>query len=136
MCLSALRVINFMNEKVTERMKDYFTGSAHLDIQMLEGIYASHFESVRSDLNGRLIIYTKQHILHKMLQLKEQNLLLPVPETIDYLGATEYGDFCSLLYRMVKGEETAVYHFVWQRMDDRYLLTRQFTVEQDLTYLN
>lgn len=127
--------MKMINKNVTFRMKDYFTASIQLDVRMLEGIYASEFESVRTDLKGQLILISREQLLHKVLQLKKQKLSLPGLNKIEFLGISEYGDICSLIYRMVKGEEQAIHHYVWQQTDNQHFMVRQFTVEQDLTYL-
>ncbi len=126
-----------MNTDVIKEMNKYFAAGATLDIEVFDEIYHSSFENIRVDKKGNIVTITKEQFMDtfRKLKSKNQSLSAGMPDDIQYLGTNEYGPYCSFLIKRMKEGSPVLYNFVWQNIENKWFIIREFTVENDISKL-
>lgn len=124
-----------MNEEIIKYMNRYFAAGLSLNLEEMDKLYDPEFENIRMDTKGNIVTITKAQFMNRFRQMKAAHIDLPPTDDVQFLGTTDYEPYCSILIRRVKEGIPLLYNFVWKINEGAYTLIREFTVEQDITYL-
>ncbi len=125
-----------MDQRLICAMQEYFSAGGRMDVEELDRLYASDFENLRMDRDGRTIIFTKEQFMQRFRQMKAQAAVYEPSDDIAFLATTVYDDHASVAMRRVKEGRPVLYNFVWRLHAGRPVeIVREFTVEEDLSGL-
>lgn len=125
-------------DSVVQHMRSYLAAGATLDLEAFDAFYAPEFENIRTDRLGQVVTITREQLMTRLAQLKAANqpFAASTDEDTEILGTSWFGSHCSLLMRRVKDGRPVLYNFIWrQESDGRLQIVREFTFEEDLSYL-
>jgi pimeloyl-ACP methyl ester carboxylesterase len=101
-----------------------------LNIDALEGLYASEFEGLRMDKAGTIVRFTKDEILPFYKRLIETNPVAPQTKDTKITFAERTGQQGFVLMVRTKilstDWETISYNLYWERRDDKWRLVKEF----------
>lgn len=103
-----------MDQRLICAMQEYFSAGGRMDVEELDRLYASDFENLRMDRDGRTIIFTKEQFMHRFRQMKAQAAVYEPSDDIAFLATTVYDDHASVAMRRVKEGRPVLYNFVWR----------------------
>lgn len=125
-----------MYQPIVDAMRNYFDAGAAMDLDRLGACYDDEFQNLRIDQAGQVVPITKAQFMQRFADMKAQGSALEPADDATFPATTTFGDFGAIVMRRVKEDRPVLYAFIWRMRDGQpTTILREFTFEQDLTYL-